>query len=478
MTQATIAPAPPRPATAPPVHHRLALAIIVTAQLMLVLDATVMNVALVHIKTDLHLSTTGLTWVMTAYTLTFGGLLLLGGRAGDVLGRRRLFVGGVSLFTAASLVGGLAPSAGWLLAARVAQGLGAAAAGPSTIALITTTFTDARERVRALALLSAASGSGFAIGLIVGGFLTQTLSWRWVLFINVPFGLAAALLAPRLVTEPPRHRMRLDLPGAITATVGVASGVYGLLNSASYGWADPATLIPIGTAVVLLGSFIAIEARTASPLMPLRLFADRNRAAGYVSFLLGPASMMSMFFLLSQYMQDVRDYSPIRTGLAFLPLAVAIFVMTRIVPGLLPRFGARPLAVTGSSLMLAGLAWLAQVSVHTTYRGGLLGPMLLMGVGAGTMFIPLAPVIFASVPARDAGSAGGALQTMQQIGASLGVALLVTVATAAARHHPSAIPGQPMTSGLHAAFTVSAGLAAVLIMIGAIFRRAPLSSSE
>jgi EmrB/QacA subfamily drug resistance transporter len=432
---------------------------------MLVVDATVMNVALPRIQTALHFSSTGLTWVMTSYTLTFGGLLLLGGRAGDVWGRRRLFVAGATLFTVASLVGGFAPSSGWLLAARVAQGVGAAAAGPSTVALITTTFTEARERIRALALLSAAAGGGFALGLIVGGVLTEVASWRWVLFINVPIGIAVVLLAPRFVAEPPRHPARLDFYGAVAATVGVTSLVYGLLHAPAYGWSDPTTVAALSVGVVLLTTFVLVEARSPAPLMPLRLFADRNRAAGYANFLLGPAAMMSMFFFLTQYLQEIRHYSPLATGFAFLPMAVGMFGMTRVVPHLLPRFGPRPLAMVGAAAMAGGLAWLAQIGTATSYLPGIFGPMLVMGLGGGLAFVPLSPVIFASVPPRDAGAAGGVLQTMQQLGVSLGLAVLVTVAASAERHTHDVV------TGMTTAFTVSAAIAGVVFLVATTFRR-------
>ena len=460
----------------------LALAIIVTCQLMLILDATVMNVALPRIQAGLHFSATGLAWVINSYTLAFGGLLLLGGRAGDILGRRRLFVGGIALFTFASLVGGLATSAGWLLAARVLQGIGAAAAGPNTIALITTTFTKAHERIRALALLSGVASGGFAIGLIVGGLLTEWASWRWVLFINVPFGLAAVVLAPRYVREPLRHPARLDLPGAVTATGGVTALVYAFIRAATVGWSDPRTIVVLATGVVLLALFLVIEARTPQPLMPLRLFADRNRAAGYLSFFLGPAAMMSMFFFLTQFLQEVRGLNALRTGFAFLPMALALFVMTRTIPNLLPRLGPRPLAVTGALLMIGGLAWLTQLSTDSGYLGALLGPMLLMGLGVGIGFVPLTPVIMATVPPQDAGSAGGVLQTMQQTGVSLGLAILVTVFGTAVRDAShDAAPGSTATqhvlvAGMTNAFAASLVFAVSTLVVALTFRAVPARS--
>jgi EmrB/QacA subfamily drug resistance transporter len=460
----------------PPGRPRLALAIIVTCQLMLILDATVMNVALPRIQAGLHFSSTGLAWVMSAYTLTFGGLLLLGGRAGDILGRRRTFVIGVGVFTAASLAGGLAPGAGLLLAARALQGVGAALAGPSTIALIATTFTEPRARIRALALLSAVAGGGFAIGLIVGGVLTEIASWRWVLFINVPFGLAAVVLAPRYIREPQRHPARLDLPGALTATAGVAGVVYALIRAASHGWSDPATLGVLAAGTALVGVFLAIERRASQPLLPLRLFADRNRAAGFANFFLGPAAMMSMFFFLTQFLQDVRGFGALRTGFAFLPMALGMFTMTRLVPSLLPRFGPKPLAVTGSALMIGGLIWLTRLEVGSGYLPAILGPMILLGVGGGLGFVPLNPVIMSTVAPRDAGAAGGVLQTMQQVGSSLGLAVLVTVFGTASRHAAAGTrPGpeaahQILVSGMTAAFTASVVIAAGTLAIASTFR--------
>ncbi|MBO0827271.1 MAG: MFS transporter [Streptosporangiales bacterium] len=438
---------------------------------MLILDATVMNVALPRIQRDLHFSATGLAWVLNAYTLTFGGLLLLGGRAGDLFGRRRMFVAGITLFTAASLAGGFAPTAGWLLAARVLQGVGAAAAGPSTIALITTTFTEPRERIRALAVLSGIASAGFAIGLIVGGVVTEAASWRWVLFVNVPFGVAAVVLAPRFVREPERHPGRLDVPGAVVATAAAASLVYAFLHAAASGWSQWRTMAALGAGIVLLAVFVAMQARGRRPLLPLRLFADRNRAAAYLAFFLAPAGMMSSFFFLTQFLQEVRGLSALATGLAFLPLAAAMFMMTRLVPRLLPRFGPKPLVLTGSALMVAGLALLTPLSPGGGYAAALLGPLVLLGLGGGLGLAPLTPVIMASVQAADAGAAGGALQTMQQVGASLGLAVLVTVFGTAVRNAGAVSPHQALVTGMDTAFAVAAGIAAAVVLVALTFRR-------
>jgi EmrB/QacA subfamily drug resistance transporter len=433
-----------------------------------------MNVALPRIQADLHFSPTGLSWVLNAYTLVFGGLLLLGGRAGDILGRRRTFIAGVTLFTLASLAGGFAGSAGWLLLARVAQGLGAAAAGPSTLALITTTFTEPRERVRALAVFSGVASGGFAIGLIVGGLLTEWISWRWVLFINVPFGLAVALLAARFVPRPERGRAHLDLPGAVTATAGVAALVYAFVRAASVGWGDQATVAALAAGLVLVAAFLAVETRSAQPLMPLRLFADRNRALAYLNFFLGPMAMMSAFFFLTQFLQDVIGFGALTTGFAFLPMAVALFGTTRLIPALLPRLGPRPLAVTGTALVIGALGWLTRLTPGTGYAPGLLGPMLMLGIGIGLAFAPLNVLIMSTVRAEDAGAAGGVLQTMQQTGSTLGLAILVTIFGAATRHAAAdagATAEHVLVTGMTDAFAAAMVVAVGTLAVALTFRR-------
>jgi EmrB/QacA subfamily drug resistance transporter len=472
LSTQTAAPAITRSSAGARAPGRLALLIIVSAQLMLIVDGTVMNVALPHIQEGLGFSTANLSWVINAYTLTFGGLLLLGGRAGDILGRRRMFVFGIALFTIASLVGGLATSATWLLVARVAQGVGAAMAGPNTIALISTTFTEPRQRIRALALLSAMASAGFAIGLIIGGVLTDALSWRWVLFINVPFGIATVLLAPRHVREPERHPGRLEWPGALTATLGIGSLVYGFIHASSHGWTAGETLGSLGVGVVLLISFLAIQLRSAQPLVPLSLFKDRNRAVGYVGFLLGPAAMMSAFYFLTQFIQIVLGFGPLQTGLAFLPMAGSMFAMTRVVPRILMKIGPRPLALTGAPLMVAGLAWLTQLSTTSGYAGALLGPMILLGLGGGLIFVPLTPVIMGSVQPREAGAASGVLQTMQQIGATLGLAVLIAVFGAAVGRANTAgtADAASFVHGMNAANVVSVIIALGLVVVALSFR--------
>ncbi|WP_433198122.1 MFS transporter [Nocardia sp. CA-107356] len=447
----------------------IVLVTLLTCQLMIILDITVMNVALPRIRTDLHFSATNLSWVMNAYTLVFGGLLLLGGRAGDLFGRRNLFIAGTALFTLASLAGGLAPSATWLLIARVVQGIGGAMAGPSTLALLTTTFSEPKARMRVLALFSGMSSAGFAIGLIVGGLLTEWLSWRSALFINVPFGLAVVVLALRYLPDGVRQPARLDLPGAVTATGGVAALVYGFISAASHGWGDAGTDIWLAVGAALIAAFLAIEARTAQPLLPLRLFVDRNRAAAYANMFLGPMAGMSMFFFLTQYLQEVRGLTALTTGFAFMPTALLMFTMIRLIPRLLPRFGPKPVTVIGTVLMATGLLLLTRLTVDSGYFPLLFIAMILMGCGIGLAFSPLNVIIMSSVPPAEAGAAGGALQTLQQTGASLGLAILVTVFGTASRNAGGSAE-HALVSGITTAFAAAVGIAVLTFAVALTFR--------
>ncbi|MEV5836531.1 MFS transporter [Nocardia sp. NPDC052112] len=447
----------------------IVLVTLLTCQLMIILDITVMNVALPRIRTDLHFSATSLSWVMNAYTLVFGGLLLLGGRAGDLFGRRNLFIAGTALFTLASLAGGLAPSATWLLVARVVQGIGGAMAGPSTLALLTTTFSEPKARMRVLALFSGMSSAGFAIGLIIGGLLTEWLSWRSALFINVPFGLAVVVLALRYLPDAQRQPARLDLPGAVTATGGVAALVYGFISAASHGWSNAGTDIWLAVGAILIAAFLTIEARTDQPLLPLRLFADRNRAAAYANMFLGPMAGMSMFFFLTQYLQEVLGLSALTTGFAFMPTALLMFTMIRLIPRLLPRFGPKPVTVIGTLLMAAGLVLLTRLTVDTAYFPMLFIAMILMGSGIGLAFSPLNVLIMSSVAPTEAGAAGGALQTLQQTGSSLGLAILVTIFGTASRDAGGSAQ-HALVSGITAAFAGAVVIAALTFVVALTFR--------
>ena len=316
----------------------LALAIVLGAQLMIILDMTVVNIALPSIARGLHFSPEGLSWVLNAYTLTFGGLLLLGGRAGDILGRRRVFGAGIMLFTAASLAGGLAQSAGWLLAARAAQGVGGAIASPAVLAMVTASFADGRERARALGIYTAVVMGGGSLGLVLGGIITEWVSWRWVLFINVPIGVLVAIAAPMFLPETARQPGHFDTTGALTSTAGMVSLVYGIIRAAADGWANPVTLATFAAAAVLLAGFVWHESRARQPITPLRLFADRRRAGSYLARLLIVAGMFGMFFFLTQFVQEVLGFSPLRAGISFLPMTAALFGVSRLAPRLVSRF--------------------------------------------------------------------------------------------------------------------------------------------
>ncbi|MGW2651120.1 MFS transporter [Streptomyces sp. NPDC001393] len=452
-----------------PLRPGVVLALLLSCQLLIVLDVTVMNVVLPRMRTDLDFSATALPWVLDAYTLAFGGLLLVSGRAGDLFGRRRLFVVGIALFTAASLAGGLAQSADWLLAARVAQGAGAAMAGPNALALLNTVFTEPRARVRALALYSGMASAGFAVGLILGGLLAQWLGWRAVLFINVPLGVPAVVLAGRYLPAPPRREARLDLLGALTATGGVAALVFGFIRAATHGWGDATIALSLLAGAVLIVVFLLLEKRAVQPLLPLVLFTDRDRAAAYTNVFVGYMASMSMFFFLSLYLQDVRRAGPLATGFAFLPTAVLMFAMIRLVPRLLRRFGPKPVTMTGTALLVAGLALLTRLTPDTGYFPVVCAATVLMGCGTGLGLMPLSVIIMAKVPSSAAGAAGGALQTIQQTGITLGLAILTTVFGTYSRG-TTGTPGKALTGGITAAFAGAAVMAALAFVGTLAFR--------
>ncbi|MFJ8495034.1 MFS transporter [Streptomyces sp. NPDC094038] len=405
----------------------IALTVIAACQLMVVLDATIVNIALPHIQEALKFSTTDLTWVVSAYTLTFGGLLLLGARAGDILGRRRVFMTGILLFTFASLLGGLAQEPWQLLAARALQGVGGAIASPTSLALITTTFPEGPERNRAFGVFAAVSAGGGAIGLLAGGMLTDWLDWRWVLFVNVPIGLLIAALTPQYINESERHPGRFDIAGAMTSTLGMAALVYGFIRASEEGWRDGLTLGSFAAAVVLLLSFVFIETRAKEPITPLRMFADRNRSGTYVIMLSLAAAMFGMFFYIVLFVQNVLGYSPIRAGLAFLPVTAAIAVGAGLSQRFLPVLGPKPFMMTGSGLVVVGLTWQTFIKPDSSYLGGILGPMLVFGFGMGLNFVTATVTAVSGVAQREAGAASGLLNAMQQVGGSLGLSILTTV---------------------------------------------------
>ncbi|MGW2519510.1 MFS transporter [Streptomyces sp. NPDC001617] len=455
-----------RSAPQPPARLGTVLFVIVTAYLMVGVDSTVVNVALPHIQEDLDFSRTGLSWVLNAYTLAFGGLLLLGGRIGDIVGRRRTLATGVLLFAASSLLGGLATDSVWLLAARALQGAGAALIAPSTLALIATNFPEGPRRHHALGVYSSMAGIGASIGLVLGGMLTSWASWRWALLINVPIGVAVALTLPRFVTETPRHAGRFDAAGALTGTAGMTSLVYAFIRVSEQGWGDTQAMAGFGTAVVLLVGFALVESRAEQPIMPLRLFADRNRAGGYAGVLLLPAGMFGAFYFLTLISQQVLDYSPLRAGFAFLPMTVVLFTTVRLVPRLLPRFGAKPVMVTGMTLLVAASVWLWRLRADDGYLTGLLGPLLLVGAGVGLSLMPLNATILAKIRPHEAGAASGLLQTLQWLGGTLGLAVLVTVFGTATRH-ASGTPAEVLTHGAARAFGVGALIALAALLVAA-----------
>ena len=470
MTAHTL-PASAAPAHAAPPRAGFILAFVVTCQLMIVLDATVVNVALPPIQQDLGFSATGLSWVVNAYTLAFGGLLLLGGRLGDAFGRRRAFGAGVALFTISSLVGGAAPSEAVLVAARAVQGAGAAVAAPCALAILMATFAEGAPRNKALGLFSAMSAAGGAIGLLIGGALTSWLSWRWVLFINVPVGAAIALATPRLIAESVRIPGRFDLGGALTSTAGMTVLVYGFIRAGAEGWGDRAAVVAFFAALVLLAAFVAIERRAEQPLVPLRLFESRVTGSAYATMLLVPAVLLGMYFFVVQFLQIVLGYSAIETGLAFLPMAVLIFAGSQAVPRLLPRYGPRPFMIVGALSLTAATLWLTQISATSGYLTALAGPIVLFGLGGGLLFMPLSAVLLSGVRLEDSGAAAGAMQASQQLGAALGVAILVSVFAATAS---GAVTTQPETFSASVADAFIAGSAfAVLTLLLVVFAVRP-----
>jgi EmrB/QacA subfamily drug resistance transporter len=477
----------------------LALAVIATAQLMVVLDATIVNVALPHIQDALHFSGTNLEWVVNAYALAFGGLLLLGGRSGDLLGRRRIFIFGILLFSFGSLLGGFATSQAWLLTARAIQGAGGAFAAPTSLSLIAVTFPEGRQRNRAMGVYAAMSIAGAAVGLIVGGLLTSYANWRWVFFVNVPIGLLVAFLAPRVLGESERRRGNFDLPGAITASLGLAALVYGLSNAATTSngvshWGDTKVIVSLVAAVVLLVTFGFIEVRSKHALVPVRLLRSRDRTGAYLISLCVGTAMFGMFFFLTVFVQTVWGFSPVKSGLAYLPMVAAIMAASGIASQLVSRIGARPLMIGGAAVVAGGLFWMSQLTEHSTYAGGLLGPMMVAGFGMGLIFVPLSLVALARVGNADVGASSALVNTGQQVGGSIGLAVLGTVAwsavagnlrsvAAAASHAPAhltpaaakaaqlAVTNHALAYGFSRGYVVSAGIALLALVIAVVMIR-------
>ena len=407
------------------------LTIVLASYLMIVLDISIVITALPKIHDGLHFTTAGLSWVQNAYTLCFGGLLLLGARAGDILGRRRMFIVGLALFTLASLAIGLAQSPAWLVVARAIQGVGAAILAPSTLALLSTNFAEGAERTRAVAYYGAVAGVGASIGLVLGGLLTDWISWRAGFFINVPIGVAMMLAAARCLSETEKHRGNLDLPGAVSSTAGMGALVYGIVRSATDGWTDPVTIAAIAGGVALLGFLVFNESRATQPIMPLRLFASRERSGAYASRVLFLGAMMGFWFFITQYLQRVLGFSPFQAGFAFLPMTVANFIVAVAVPGLTRRFGNALLLAAGLATTLIGMVWLSRLSNHANYLAGVALPMVLIGAGQGATLSPLTASGIAGAAQEDAGAAAGVVNVAHQLGGSFGLGILVAVFAAA-----------------------------------------------
>jgi EmrB/QacA subfamily drug resistance transporter len=471
------------PQTSPlytPRAKNLALLLLAMTQFVVVIDASIVNVALPSIGSALHFSRTDLSWVVNAYALTFGGFLLLGGRMADLLGRRRMFMLGLVLFSLASFAGGVAQSSGWLIAARAVQGLGAAIVSPAALSILTTTFAEGAERNRALGIWGAAVGAGGAAGVLLGGILTSGLNWRWVLFVNVPIGIAAAALAPRTLVESRAEDgvSTFDFPGAVAVTAGLSLLVYAIVEAVNVGWGSTRTLLEIGGAVILLVAFLIIERRQRKPLMPFSIFRLRTlRGGNLVGLLLGMA-LFSMFFFISLYLQDVLHYSAIKTGVSYLPLAVGIVIAAGLGSQLVTRIGFKPTLIAGLLLITGGLAWFSRVPAPGgSYAADVLGPSLLAGVGFGFAFVSVTIAAVAGTRPHEAGLASGLINTAQQIGGALGLAILATIAnsrTQSLLHSGVHNASVALTKGFDRAFLVGAGFA----IAGAILAFVLISSRD
>jgi EmrB/QacA subfamily drug resistance transporter len=441
----------------------LALALLSMAMFMVVIDASIVNVALPTIGTGLDFSQESLSWVVNAYVLTFGGFMLLGGRAADLLGRRRVFMAGLLVVAGASLAAGFATTEGQLIAARAAQGLGAAILAPSALSIVTTTFRDGAERNKALGVWGAVAGAGGAAGVLLGGILTEYLGWEWVLWVNVPVGLIAAALAPSLIAESRSESQTraFDVAGAVSVTAGLSVLVYALVDASDAGWGSTQTIGLLAAAAALLAVFVGVERRSDAPLVPFRIFRLRTLTGANVVGILTGASLFSMFFFISLYMQQVLGYSAIKAGLSYLPLAVGIIVSAGIASQLTTRIGFKPVLATGMGLIAAGLIWFSQVSVGGGFVTDILGPSLLAAVGLGFAFVPQTIAAVAGVRDHEAGLASGLINTSQQVGGALGLAVLATIANSRSEDLFAEGSGRAtaLTEGFQSAFLAGAGIA-------------------
>jgi EmrB/QacA subfamily drug resistance transporter len=457
------------------------LFVILTAQLMVVLDTTIVNVALPHIESGLHFSGSGLSWVLNAYLLTFGGLLLLGARSGDLLGRRRTFLIGIAIFSLSSLLGGFAVTGSMLLASRALQGVGAAMAAPSSLALLTTVFAEGPQRVRAIGLFTTVSAAGGAIGLVAGGVLTELVSWRWVMFVNVPIGLAVWLVGRVALSETEGRHGHFDIAGALTSTLGMSGIVLGLVEAGTNGWSNAATLGALAAGALLLAAFVHIETQAEEPILPLRLFANATRTTANISRGLVYAGMYGMFFFLGQFLQDVQGYTPLRAGVAFLPVPAAVFLSSQLASKVFNRW-IRPkvLMLSGIAIAIVSLVLSSQLHAGVSYSRVLVA-LVLLGIGSGTSLVTLTTASLAGVEPGDAGAASGLVNVMQQVGAALGLAVLVTVLGAVAGHSQlsGAVHAVPtgLVHGLDITFAVAALFATIAFILVAALVRLPGAAS-
>jgi EmrB/QacA subfamily drug resistance transporter/deazaflavin-dependent oxidoreductase (nitroreductase family) len=470
---------------AAPRNVRLALIVIAFAQLMVVLDVAIVNVALPSIQRSLHFAATDLEWVVNAYAVAFGGLLLLGGRAGDLFGRLRMFVIGTLLFTIGSLAGGLANTATLLIVARAAQGIGAAIMAPTALSLLADNFAEGSLRNRALGVYSAVSAGGGAVGLLLGGIITEYFSWRWILIVNVPIGIVLAIMAPRVLVTAKGRPGRLDLPGAITVTGGATLLVYGLARAAVHGWSDSLTIASLVIAAGLLVAFVAIEAVTRQPIMPLGIFANRNRSGAYALSLAVGATLSGTLFLLTLYLQNVLGFSPIRAGLAFLPTAIGVIVGAGLTSRLIGRIGPRMPMTVGALMAAIGLFWLSGVTATSDYVSAVMGPLFVLAVGLGQIFVSTSITAISGVKPNESGLSSALLNVGRQLGGSIGIAMMGTVAATVTADQLAggvinhAVLNRALTSGFGAAFEI-AGLIAIAGFVAAIVavRRRPEPVAE
>lgn len=443
-----------------PRNLTIALLVIAFAQLMVVLDTTIVNVALPSVQHALHFNATDLEWVINGYSLAFGGLLLLGGRTGDLFGRRRVFIAGVLLFGAGSFGGGLATTSIWLIAARIIQGAGAAIVAPTALSLIADAFEEGAARTRALGVYAGAAGSGGAVGLVLGGLIANYLSWRWVLFVNVPIALVLAVVAPRVLPASDRRAGHLDLPGALTVTGGMTLLVYGFNHAADHGWSDSITIASLGLGVALVASFLLIELRSSQPLMPLRIFVNGNRAGAYALRMVAGSMSLAVLFFLGQIVQNGLGYSPLKAGFAFLPLGAGVVITAQVTSRVIGRTGPRLPIALGAMIVALGLLWLSQLPSHPTYVANILGRLTLLSIGFGLIFFPTTMVAVSGASRRESGLASAVLNVSQQLGGSIGLAVLGTVAANVTKSNLAGIRPTPvaishaMTVGFTSAFEI------------------------